>query len=876
MMTRTPPTSRRRGAVLIIVIAMLGVIALLIITLSYGTRVDYMASRNWANSVQSRMAAASELPVFAPLDGNANGLTPLSAANPGLAASSNPNLVASKDGYRQLGPVPIQLQPVRTGRYGQSLQTSTVSTSGNLMADVSVADTSAKLNINAVVPVIASQSKKSTRLPAGAIGEADLAALIAAVMESSGITGIDADSLAHKIAIRRYGKDGLPGYAGEDDNDNAKSAARKTGAAATGIAADRLDNDRDGKVDNQEESLDRDGLDNNFNGAVDEAGEGIDEPAECLSDPRLEPNGDDTPYASLTELMAIPDMTTRLYMALAPRLTVFSVSYAAFQLPAQNGNTEVMGWPQLDPNTAPPELIHATLKRRFPSADAAVLGQFTANLVDRRDRDSVPCELELDGVKYRGQEMTPYINEACTGNLGVISKKQARHGQYVEIVNPYSKTKLDVDGWSLTGAGGDIPLSGTIEPGGYLILTDDYNDQNDRNRGTVPDSFFANFGVVSSGGDQVIVESPELNLLAGSGRLELKDGKGSVIDTFDFDPTVRTGMNLSFQKIDPRLNVVRIDTPTPLRPNAGAGEDGILTKQAILALQTMERTANQPLRNPFDVMLVGTAHVAASDKSASENTKSWAWQLPALNSADPQQLDMRLADCFLPGVEMPVKKTRPTNFAETGKKSNEVIEPRAVPNAAVLSGRVNLNTASIGVLAALPGMSSQLLTSIREARQPENSSRTSTKAVSARDKTYWREIDPRSSARWANLSDFMSDKDVWGDTSLYDRLNQAYPFSALIGTHSLSMVATTTSRMSAPTRSEAARRQNVSRAERLLAADRGAVETVNFKFVGSSADAAGDADQRNGTKLSNAKGRVLYQPTQLARAMGRTTKKVAQ
>lgn len=887
MMTRTPLTSHRRGAVLIIVIAMLGVIALLIVTLSYGTRVDYMASRNWANSVQSRMAAASDLPVFAPAGGNANGLTPLSSAHPALASAtpSKETLVTSADGYRELAPVPIQLQPVRSSRYGTRLQSAafgsgqvtTMTLTGGLMADVTVADTSAKLNINAIVPKTGNQTTKATQTPAGYIGEADLAALITAVMESSGISGVDAEALAHKIAIRRYGKDGLPGYANEDDNDNGKSSTRQTGLAATGITADHLDNDRDGKLDNKEESIERDGIDNNFNGQIDEPGEGIDEPAESLSDPRLEPNGDDTPYASLTELMAVPGMTTQLYMALAPRLTVFSVSYAAFQLPEQNGSTQIIGWPQLDPNTAPPELIHATLKQRFPSADPAVLGQFTANLLDRRDRDSVPGEIELDGVKYRGQELTPYINEACTGNLGVISKKQARRGQFVEIINPFSKTRLDVEGWTLTGAGADIPLSGTIEPGGYLIVTDDYNDQSDPNRGRVPDSFFSNFGVVSSGSDQVILEDIALDLLAGNGRLELKDDKGNVIDTFEYDPSARTGMNLSFQKIDPRLNVVRTERPTPLGPNSKAQDDGILTKQAKLALQTMERTANMPMRTPFDVMLVGTAHLGKAAKSAGENAKSWPWQLPELGSADTHQLDIRLVDCFLPGVEMPMKKSGPaSSFTSSEKSSNEIIQQKPTPVAAAINGRININTASIGVLAALPGMSSRMLTSIREARMPQASGST-IKPVSSRDKTYWRESDPRMGARWANISDFMLDNDVWGETSLYDRLNQAYPFSALIGTHSLSMVATSTTKPS-PTSSnkrEAARRQNVNRAERLLAADRGMVETVNFKFVGTTADSAGDPDQRNAMKLSSAKGLMLFPPSQLSKAMGRTKKTVA-
>ncbi|MCE5229204.1 type II secretion system protein GspK [bacterium] len=881
MKTRYTPTNRSRGAVLIIVVALLGVLALVLVTLSYGSRVDYLAARNWANSVQSRMAAVSELPAFQSMNGAANGITLMSAGD---------DIVVSADGSRQLNPVPLQLLPLRADSRAATSLASAASRS-NQLADVTVSDTSAKLNINAVVPVVVDEASwkfqdsaatAKQELPIGFIGESELARLISGVMDAEGITGVDPQTLAHAIALHRYGKDGKPGFAGEDDNNNAKSALSSTGTIGTGIRADRLDNDRDGKIDNKEESLETDGIDNNYNGHVDEAGEGTDDPAECLGDPRLEPNGDDTPYTALGELMAIPGMTARLYAALAPHLTVLSTGYAAFQLPAQSSDLPVMGWPQLDPNTAPPELIYASLKKRFPNAAPDTIGQFTANLVDRRDKDSVPCEIELDGAKYRGQEVTPYINEICTANYGVRLKKNPRHGQYVEIINPYAKAKIDVDGWTIAGAGGEIALSGKIQPGGYIVITDDYNDQNDKGRGSTPDSFFANFGVVSSGPDEVIIENRDLDLMAGNGHLELKDSKGDVIDTFDFDPQVRTGVTLSFQKTDPRLNVTRTAAPTPLRPNSGSDDDGINSDKAKLALQTLEQTANKPINNPIDAMLISTAHVATVEKADSTELQDFKWQLPELNASSSRQLDTRLVDCFLPNVAMPLKnKTKIVTLTSDETDSNQSIRELTVPNAAVISGRVNINTAPLGVLAALPGMSNALLMAIRDVRAGNTGSGQSTLTLDTRDRSYWREIDPKNGACWANLSDLITDKQVWGDTAFYDRLAQVYAFAPLIGTHSLTMMSVATTKVASAgetknanaKKSDLARRENITRAERLLAADRGVIETVHFAFVGSAADAAGDPDARTATTLTQARGKLLYPPNRLAAAMGRTVRK---
>ena len=91
-----------------------------------------------------------------------------------------------------------------------------------------------------------------------------------------------------------------------------------------------------------------------------------------------------------------------------------------------------LGWPRVDPNTASAETIYKTLKARFPHTDEALLGQFTVNIIDRRDADDVPTTLIVDSQSYTGIELTACINEVCpdtSSDCGCRGRPRRRPGR---------------------------------------------------------------------------------------------------------------------------------------------------------------------------------------------------------------------------------------------------------------------------------------------------------------------------------------------------------------------------------------------------------------------------------------------------------------
>jgi hypothetical protein len=80
---------------------------------------------------------------------------------------------------------------------------------------------------------------------------------------------------------------------------------------------------------------------------------------------------------------------------------------------------------------------------------------------------------------------------------------------------------------------------------------------------------------------------------------------------------------------------------------------------------------------------------------------------------------------------------------------------------------------------------------------------------------------------------------------LYDRLDTICPFSRMIVTHSMAVRTVSMNRFeTVGDGSQPNRRPSVARAERILAADRGALETVSFSFLTPGMDAVGDTDLR--------------------------------
>lgn len=763
----------RRGSALVLAVAVLAVLAIFSLTLGYNTRVELTASRNWANGVQARMAAVTGVDLHL----SEQPRNPIVAGDVALAGLDD-----GQDRQSWLRPLPIRLTSEDLTPFGMDDPLNAAVQPVAIARELAVTtmfDAGARINVNALVP----QSWDRSRA-AGEWTEAELADFIQMVLTARGIAGVDAVQLARNIVAMRYGPDGLPGLAGFDDNMN---------APRPGNGAAREDD-------------------------VTDTGEWLDEAEEFVVDIRRAPAGDDRPFNSVAELLRVPGMTVEAWEALSPYLTVFSVSFAAFELPEQDRSDEVLGFPQVDPNTATPDMLFDALRYRFPDAPESLLAQFAVNIVDYRDADSVPTEWRLNGRTYLGYEMTPYINEVCSDVASLDS--EGDDGQFIELYNPYP-VPMDVNGWRIEGAGPQILLIGRIAPGGFLVLTDDFTERNDptpENRSGIG-SFYQLFNEVPTGEKRRIEEYPLLDIPNESGEIRLRDAQGRLVDVFTYHGGRWTGASRSFQRVDPRVRFARLMDATPLRPNRGATE----MNEDDMKLH-IERF-NRPFTSALDVMLVSSAYAEPDDGAPA----SAPWALPGLHAGDSRQLDVRLVDCFRIGA-------RPDRGETYGCD--------------VVHGLLNLNTATPAALSVLPGMDGLLLRRIVMARLEGQTGETiELAALTPEMRVWWMERHPLDHPEWRNFSGFLLDERVWQGRPLYDRLNAAMPFHAMVGTHSVSLVALSANRANDVEDRDGDRRPTRLTAERLIAGDRGGVETVRFNYYGRGNALLGDPDLRYARRI---------------------------
>lgn len=960
------PSRSRQGSIFILVVAIVAVLVLLTLTLSYMTKVDLLAARNWGNTVQSRMAAVTGVALYQSANSSKAAVERLSgSARSGGTASAVTAAGASAQSLsrNRLEAFPLTLglnqktiklpsslnaplrdfylpnnnsrraEPVSSSRQRAGLNGRPQPVAGPL-ASVLFEDESAKFNINALLPLAEqrgtsrqSQLSEAARLaaaaqaeganaaaqqnleqqqeasasrtqttPAGAnrtpgariaevkpayLSEQALARFIQQVFETAGVQG-NPRVLAHEIARRRWGRDNRPGLERFDD------LLRQTQSRT------RRSSNRQTFLNQSDEAANRARL----------AGLRLNE-ASC--DPRRPALGDDYVYGSLDELMTIPGMTPAAYRALAPYLTTLSVSFAAFELPqedasgvataatalvgtaaAESSLADPLAFPQIDPNTAEPEQLFDVLRRRFPKAPEALIGQFVVNMLDRRDVDDVPTTLRLGAGTYYGQELVPLINEVCPDP----TYSDSTEGQYIELFNPYSKA-LDLQGWSIQGAGAGIALTGSLPSGAYLVLTNDYNNENETaDEASSEDlggegSFYNIFHVVPTGPLRQLREFPQMKLVKTAGVIKLVNPQGRVVDEFSYERgQAAQGLLKSYQRRDPRLRVWERLKATPLADNVGV----LFDSAARRSLEILEAVQNQPFQSPLDVMLVSSAYVTKTlegQATKDENKDEQLFALPALASGD-EGLDLRLVDCFRLGAVVPSQNEVDTQLAQNqaglsargmyqdGRRPQffgRSLRPEA-PRCDVVYGLLNLNTAPLATLAALPGMDNDLLTRIARVRrgmfEDPADQRAQNAPVSPREREWWQSVEPFSHRRWRNLSDFLMDEEVWAGRPLYDRLDAAYPFCQLVTMHTMALRAITANRTNpevaaaeptaTPTETPSARtpkkgsrnvreaksqrRPTMVRAERLLAADRGVLETVSFRYLPQDARATADPDLR--------------------------------
>jgi hypothetical protein len=937
----------RRGSIYVVVVAGLAVLGLITLTLSYTAQMEEQAARNWSEGMQARVAAISGMPAF-PV-GAANG-APQSIGAPGLndprapqlfnsftqTASSQAEelgLVGSASGHT---PASLAASASRLGlgaSRSQRPQSADLERAYTLLAPAGggeidfssflqsglayhrIEDESAKFNLNAILPAQADLSGVRIDLrevgpdfilpdPLEAPSVRQFGRFIDAVLERRGIgAAASGEELAAALVAYRYGPDGEPGVAGYDDNangpdqdsafsfqvaslDGAVSAPPLSAAQPVPMNADGRDNNRDGVVDEPEESIENDGIDNNHDGRIDEAGEGIDDPAEFRADIRLQPFGDDRPFTRIENLRSVPGFTPEIIEALRPFVTVFSASRTgSFAVEGAES-----GFLALDPNTATAEEMFAMLRVHYPDLPEALIGQYVANIVDRRDLDHVPSELTLGalGETYIGIEITPYINEVCS-DVATFSE-DGDDGQYLELFNPYNQT-FDLNGWRIETGTSTVYLRNILPPGGLLVLTDNYNEPSGPDGKPEPGygSLYDIFGVVPTGLNRMIQVAEQFDLPDTQGTVRLYDNRDVLVDSFTYTEGQYTGVHLSFQRSDPRVRYAKRDYATPLELNPGYVKPTFEEQEG---LKLFEALHNQPFRSALELLFVSTAYSPSDGEPGQPR-----WRFPSLTRGATDNLDISVIDLFQPGTPPPqrvVVDTDDFGAAVADESVRRLISVLEQPPA--WFGRINVNTAAPAVLAALPGVGPNLAARIdelrgepltlgedfariasrvepvtepeEEASEPVDPTNTEFGAVPVLDddgfaaygfgaspsgepastpasstvetKDGWFTArSPQSPARWRSFSEFIRDRDLWGEASLVERIERTYPFSRMIAFQSLSYKVTTAN-IPLTQASDSNRRSSVMYTERILAADRGALETVVFLYgprVGTSSGA---------------------------------------
>lgn len=540
------------------------------------------------------------------------------------------------------------------------------------LADITIVDESSKLNINAA-------------------DETLLARALESILKSESLDPGVSKSLAREIVLYRYGPDGKPGAAGKDD-DSDNSLADPL--------SDQLDNDRDGIVDNPEEILlhrEQDGVVNN-----------IDEPDEFIPDPTQQPYGDDTPFLSLDELQRLPSMTPQIFEIVKPYLTIFSASDPVCSI---EGYTV----PKLDSNTATAQEIFDILLRRYPDKDPSLLNQFAVNIVDARDVDSIPATLpgEDPDKPFLGIEKTPYINEVWADSL--TDDKDGDDGQYIELFNPYEEP-VSMEGWTIELPGTSAHLTGSIAPKGFLIVTDDYNNENDPSIEDVEGygSFYDIFNVVRSGATHRVIEKPELEIPNESGTVLLKDKSGNLVDYFSYTGGTFTGVKKSFQRNDPRIRIASWNFCTPLKENNSFFGNSANPGSVTAPFNVRDRL----YETPVDLMEVFCGYTNPLVSSSTQKTmnRGQISPLPLLEGGAESDLDLRLVDLFTAGSPRILDASAIVKILGSVDEDDLYRLVEKQNSKTTLYGLLNINIAQPELLEALPGLSKDLVKEINQYR----------------------------------------------------------------------------------------------------------------------------------------------------------------
>jgi len=344
----------------------------------------------------------------------------------------------------------------------------------------------------------------------------------------------------------------------------------------------------------------------------------------------------------------------KIYNAIANYVTLYSYE----------SNVDRYNKQRININTASAKQIYDRLKDVIGKENAARLA---VNIVDFRDSNSTPTLLTVDGITYRGIEMTPYLNEVMPWSKTPDDKGNV--GQYVELFNPYHDG-MKIEGWRLDGGFGSINLYGTVPANGYFIITNKYADDSDFDGGeSYGYSFQINYGNVDNNN---LVEDPSLSLSKSGDTLKLYDDYGNLVDELTYGACSK---DVSWEKNDPRANaLMQQEHGTPYaKNNAYSPPNGIKDEDNLAYI------ANVSYRSLGELSFV--------PYSSPESP----WTTLGIDSSS------------------------------TGISLDSIIDYFTIIDEKQKIGAININTAPYEVLMALPGMNDNLAKAIVDYRKGNGS-----------------------------------------------------------------------------------------------------------------------------------------------------------
>jgi len=712
----------RRGSTLIIVLGVLSLLVLLAVALSFTSKLETISSKNFQDYIQARTASTTGVAraarsLHSSLPVGATGVLDLSLdpeflrhraelhrLNIGIGEDNTQGWDAEPKGSRGLAPV-----------------------TGNAVSDVAIVDSCGLVNINTA----------SVEMIESIFAEAAARARVS----------FDAGALAERIVDRRLGKDGKPGLPRKQTSDrritttlpfppDVQAAADSFGIQEGGTVYSLLQpagpNARTWDGERNERLLRADEL------FTVDPNEG-----EYFVDVRRPAEGDDMRISDFAELMREFDIPPAVMVYATPFLTTFSVTEERRVIAGASV-------PLLDLNRASAQEIYAALRALYietPKHDE-MLRQFAVNLVDARDPDRLPTRMSSSDNEHviLGVERTPLIIEVYAQPRRITL--DSTDGQYVQLYNPWSED-FDLTGWSIEGAGGSLALSGTIPASGYLIVTNDKNNENDPNQPPVSGegSLYDIFGVMGGGPQRRVVEDRSLALptIIGKYEVRLLSRERDLVDRFPFriERNEEWGVT-SFKRTNP---VVRDTVRGRATPFAFTYDD------SPAANELRARLANYPPDAPFTrVTEVFDVFQGFARPDGSEEVR---WSFPVIGipessgaaaaaSLDPRRMDARIIDLFTIETE----ERRPSEEIAGNLKDRDgdgKVNARRRPRLADFDsplapapdpaeaqrndwnqfferpiglryGLINLNTAPEEVLRAIPGMTPGQVTHILRER----------------------------------------------------------------------------------------------------------------------------------------------------------------